>query len=146
MLKEIQINKKKKLVFCMDEDYHVFAELPISTDYYEGENEDGQEYSNAEDGVYTLNRVDIDYPNAVTAAYGWGYINIDYRGRALHGGGTNLGFAGATEPFQATLMPTLGCFRMFNADVFWLCHQAERSRQDGIDVVIHVVSGEDDDA
>lgn len=145
MLKEIQVDKKKKIVFCMDENYHVFAELPIGTDYYEGTNEDGQEYSNAEDGVYALNRVDIDYPDAVTAPYGWGYINIDYRGRALHGGGANLGYPGYAEPFQEELKPTLGCFRMYNADIFWLAHQAERSRKNGIDVVIHVVGGEDDD-
>lgn len=140
MLKEIQINKTKSLVFCMDEDYHVFAELPMCTEFYAGYNDNGQEYSNAEDGVYPLNRVDIDYPDVVTASYGWGYINIDYRGRALHGGGAILGQIESKKPFQRELTPTLGCFRMYNADVFWLCHQAERSRSAGIDVVIHVVS------
>ena len=43
MLKEIQVNKSKKMVFCMDEDYHVFAELPIGTEFYEGYNDNGEE-------------------------------------------------------------------------------------------------------
>ena len=47
---------------------------------------------------------------------------------------------GAVQPYQSELMPTLGCFRMYNADVFWLCHQAVLSRNNGIEVVIHVVS------
>jgi hypothetical protein len=140
MLKEIQVNKTDKKVYCMDEDYHVFAELPIGTEFYEGYNDNGEEYSNAEDGIYPLNRVDIDYPDNVTPSYGWGYINIDERGRALHGGGANLGHIGAVQPYQSELMPTLGCFRMYNADVFWLCHQAELSRNNGIEVIIHVVS------
>ena len=124
----------------MDESYHVFAELPIGTEFYEGYNDNGEEYSNAEDGIYPLNRVDIDYPDNVTPSYGWGYINIDERGRALHGGGANLGHIGAVQPYQSELMPTLGCFRMYNADVFWLCHQAVLSRNNGIEVIIHVVS------
>jgi len=141
-LKEIQIDKTKKIVFLMDLDYHVFAELPMLTDFYEGTNEAGQEHSNAEDGVYRDTVwCDIDYPDEddLSASYGWGYLNIDDRGRACHGGGSNLGWDGAMEPFQK-LLPTYGCFRMYNADVFWMCLHYRRAKAAGIDVVVHVVS------
>ena len=140
MLKEIQINKSDRKIYCMDEDYNTFATLPVGTEFYPGYNENGEPYSNVPDGVYPVSWIDIDYPDNMTTAYGWGYINIDERGRALHGGGGNLGPVGALEPYQRELCATLGCFRMYNADVFWLCHQARRSINNGIDVVIHVVS------
>ena len=140
MLKEIQVNKTKKMVYLMDEDYHVYAEFPVGTDFYEGTNEDGEPYSNVDDGTYNLNRVDIDYPDNVSAAYGWAYINLDERGRAIHGGGSNLGYVGALEPIQSELCATLGCFRMRNVDVFWLAIHANYARDNGVDVVIHVVS------
>ena len=140
MLKEIQINKTKKRCYAMDESYNIMADLPIGVEFYDGYNENGQPYSNADDGVYALNYVDIDYPNALTAGFGWGYIGIDERGRALHGGGANLGCVGALEPIQSQLCATLGCFRMYNVDVFWLAHHAKYARDNGVDVVIHVVS------
>ena len=141
-LKEIQINKTEKRVYLMDMDYHVFAELPMSTDYYEGTNSAGLAHGNAEDGVYRDTVwCDIDYPNEddLSASYGWGYLNIDGRGRALHGGGSNLGWDGSMEPFQE-LLPTLGCFRMHNADVWWMCQHYRRAKAAGIDVIVHVVS------
>ena len=141
-LKEIQINKTEKKIYLLDLDYHVFAELPMITDYYDGTNEAGQEHSNAEDGVYRETVwVDIDYPDEddLSAAYGWGYLNIDGRGRACHGGGSNLGWDGSMEPFQE-LLPTLGCFRMYNADVFWMCHHWRRSVAAGLNPCVHVVS------
>ena len=140
MLKEIQINKTTKTVYCMDEGYHVFAELPVGTDYYEGFNENGEPYSNVPDGIYPVTWIDIDYPNNVTSAYGWGYINLDSRGRAVHGGGGNLGWAGSIAPYQRELCATLGCFRMYNADVFWLCNQAKHAIDNGVNVIVHVVS------
>ena len=140
ILHEIQINKTKKRVYALDENYEVYATFVISTDYYDGYNDNGQPYSNADDGVYSLNYVDIDYPNALTSSYGWGYIGIDERGRALHGGSANLGYIGAIEPIQSALLPTLGCFRMRNVDVFWLAHHAVFARDNGVNVVIHVVS------
>ena len=141
-LKEVQINKTTKIVYLLDMEYHVFAELPMSTEFYEGENSEGQERGNAEDGVYRETVwTDIDYPDDddLSAAYGWAYLNIDDRGRACHGGGSNLGWDGAMEPFQQ-LIPTLGCFRMFNADVFWMCQHWRRSVAAGLDPVVHVVS------
>ena len=141
ILHEIQINKTKKRVYALDENYEVYANFVIGTDYYDGYNDNGEPYSNVDDGVYPLNRVDIDYPNALTAAYGWSYINIDIeRGRALHGGGTNLGYVGANEPIQSELCATYGCFRMRNIDVLWLATHAEYARSKGVSVVIHVVS------
>jgi len=140
MLKEIQVNKTEKKVYLMDESYHTYAELPIGTDYYEGYNENGDPYSNVDDGVYPVTWIDIDYPDALTSAYGWGYINLDERGRALHGGGGNLGYVGAVSPYQAKLCATLGCFRMFNVHIFFLCHEAKFARDNGLDVIVHVVS------
>ena len=141
-LKEVQVDKTKKRVYLLDAEYHVFAELPMSTDYYEGSNEAGLARGNAADGVYRETVwCDIDWPNEddLSAAYGYAYLNIDGRGRALHGGGSNLGWDGAMEPFQQ-LLPTLGCFRMYNADVWWLCQHWRRSVAAGIDPVVHVVS------
>ena len=141
-LKEIQINKTEKKIYLLDLDYHVFAELPMSTDYYEGYNEYGQEHSNAEDGVYRESVVcDIDWPEEddLSASYGYAYLGIDNRGRACHGGGANLGWDGAMQPFQE-LLPTLGCFRMYNADVWWMCQHWRRSVAAGLNPCVHVVS------
>ena len=140
MLKEIQINKTEKKLYCMDEDYHVYAEFPIGTDYYEGYNENGDPYSNVDDGVYPVTWIDIDYPSALTSAYGWGYINLDDRGRAVHGGGGNLGYIGAVAPYQDQLCATLGCFRMYNVHIFFVCHEAKHAKKNGVDVIVHVVS------
>lgn len=142
MLKEVQVNKTEKMVYLLDESYEVFAKLPISTDFYEGSNNAGLARGNAEDGVYRESVwSDIDWPNEddLSAAYGWAYLNIDSRGRALHGGGSNLGWDGAMEPFQE-LLPTLGCFRMYNADIFWLCQHWRRSVAAGLEPVVHVVN------
>ena len=142
MLKEIQVNKTERMVYCLDERYHVFAELPMSTDFYAGVNNAGLARGNAADGVYRETCwSDIDYPDQddLSAAYGWAYLNIDGRGRALHGGGSNLGWDGAMAPFQE-LLPTMGCFRMHNVDVFWLCHQWQRSVAAGLEPCVHVVS------
>lgn len=141
-LKEIQINKTEKRVYLMDMDYHVFGELPMSTDYYEGTNEAGQPHSNAEDGIYRDTVwCDIDWPDEddLSDSFGYAYLNIDSRGRAAHGGGANLGHDGAMQPFQE-LLPTYGCFRMYNADVWWMCKHYRRAKAAGIDVVVHVVS------
>lgn len=139
MLKEVQVNKTEGKVYLLDENYDVFGVLPISTAYYQ----DTGDRSNAEDGIYRDTVwSDIDYPDDedLSSAYGWAYLNIDERGRALHGGGSNLGWEGAMEPFQQELMPTLGCFRLYNADILWLCYQWERAKAAGADPCIHVVS------
>ena len=144
MLKEIQVNKTKCEVYAMDEDYNIMATLPCSITFYPGYNSAGQPRCNAEDGVYYAGDtvwVDVDWPDEsdLSSAYGWGYINIDERGHALHGGGSNLGWDGAMEPYQ-DLLPTEGCFRMHNADVYWLALQAQRSIAAGTGLVVHVVS------
>ena len=141
-LKELQINKTTKRAYLLDPDYHVFAELPISTDYYEGTNNAGLARGNASDGAYRETVwCDIDYPDQedLSDAYGWAYLNVDGRGRAVHGGGSNLGHERAMEPFQ-DLLPTYGCFRMHNVDIFWLCHQWQRSVAAGLNPCVHVVS------
>ena len=142
-LKKIKIDKTKKRVFLMDLEYNVFADLPMSTDFYEGENDAGEARGNAEDGVYRDTVwCDIDWPNEddLSDSFGYAYLNIDSRGRAAHGGGANLGHDGAMQPFQEELLPTYGCFRMYNADVWWMCQHYRRAKAAGIDVVVHVVS------
>jgi len=142
VLKEIQVNKTAKKVYAMDEFYDIMATFPIGTEFYPGYNDAGEPRCNAPDGVYTDTVwVDVDWPDAddLVPGYGWGYINITDRGHALHGGGANLGEEGAMEPFQP-LLPTLGCFRMHNADVYWLALQAQRSIAAGVELVVHVVS------
>lgn len=141
-IKEIQINKTKEELYVMDESYETKATLPIGIAFYEGFNDSGQARGNAADGVYKETVwSDIDYPaeEDISAGYGWAYLNIDGRNRALHGGGSNLGWDGSMEPFQE-LLPTLGCFRMHNVDIFWLCHHWNRSVAAGKEPVIHVVS------
>ena len=142
-LKEIQINKTEKVVYALNTDYEVFHKYAMNTEFYPGTNEYGQPRDNAKDGVYKNGTyTDIDYPNEpdLNSGYGWAYINIDDRGRALHGGGANLGWDEALKPFQSELLPTLGCFRMNNADVFHLALMVRRARKKGVEVVIHVVS------
>ena len=138
MLKEVQVNKTEKKVYLLDENYEVFGVLPISTDFYQ----DTGERKHADDGVYRDTVwYDIDYPDDEdrSAAYGWAYLNIDTSGRAIHGGGANLGWYGSQEPFQE-LLPTLGCFRMHNVDVFWLVHHWQEAVKNNMDPCIHVVS------
>lgn len=147
MLKELQVNKTKKTAYCLDENYHVFADLPIGTAYYEGTNDAGQARGNAEDGVYRETVwIDIDYPDAddLSDGFGWAYLNIDSRGRALHGGGANLGHEGAMEALQP-LLPTYGCFRMHNIDILWLCYHWNQAVAAGLEPCIHVMSEEEDD-
>lgn len=142
-LKEVQVNKTEEKIYMMDLEYHVFAELPCSTEFYPGYNDAGEPRDNPADGVYKDTCwVDIDYPNEddYCMAYGYAYLNVDSRGRALHGGGSILGEEDALAPFQSRLVPTEGCVRMFNADVWWLCQHWRRSVQAGISPVVHVVS------
>jgi hypothetical protein len=142
-LKEVQVNKTECKIYLMDLEYHVFAELPCSTEFYPGVNDAGLPRDNPADGVYKDSVwFDIDYPNDsdLGPAYGWAYLNIDDRGRALHGGGSILGWDEALEPFQERLTPTEGCIRMYNADIFWLCQHWKRSVKAGITPVVHVVS------
>ena len=51
-LKEVQVNKTEQRVYLMDLEYHVFAELPCSTDFYPGFNDKGEPRSSPADGVY----------------------------------------------------------------------------------------------
>lgn len=142
MLVEIQVNKTQKKVYALNEDYDIIAQFPCGTAFYPGENEYGQPYSNAENGTYNDGCVYAEAGGPYNDEehctwYGWGYINIDSRGRAIHGGGSNLGEA-YNDPYQR-LMPTLGCFRMHNADVYWLALQFLDSQEQGVKPCITVV-------
>lgn len=135
MLVEIQVNKTEKMVYAMDENYDTIAKFPCGADVVEGYNENGLPYTNVPDGVYddSYVYVDIDGTESTDVVYGWAYINIDNRYRALHGG-RNL------EPYQDELKATYGCFRMYNADVLWLAYQFQASEKKGRKPVITVVS------
>lgn len=135
MLVEIQVQKQKQMCYALDETGHVIAQFPISTEFYPGFNEYGQPRSNAENGIYAGDTVWAQ-AGKQEPAFGLGYINIDYRGRALHGGGSALD--DPYEDFQP-LLPTYGCFRMHNADVEWLSKMFLRSISLGTKPIIHVV-------
>ena len=135
MLAEIQVQKKNKLVYALDESYNIIACMPCSTDFYPGYNEYGQPRGNAENGVYRDANVWAQ-AGRQEPAYGNGYINIDDRGRALHGGGSNL--EDPYEDFQP-LLPTYGCFRLRNADIEWLAKMFVHSCELGLKPCIHVV-------
>lgn len=139
MLQEIQINKDKRMVYAMDENYDVISRYPCSTAYYAGYNEYGQPYCNAANGTYSDNNVyaEANGEGHWERAYGWAYINIDDRGHALHGGGSNLG-DDYNLPYQP-LLPTLGCFRMYNADVYHLALMFLEAENQGHTPVITVV-------
>jgi len=139
MLVEVQVNKTEDKVYLLDENYDIFGVLPMSKEFIQ----DNGNRSNADDGVYRETVwCDIDYPNDedLSAAYGFAYLNVDERGRALHGGGSALGWDEALQPFQSELMPTLGCFRLYNADIWWLCQHWQRAKAAGYDPCIHIVS------
>lgn len=136
MLAEIQVQKEKHKVYALDEHGEVIAHFPCGTDFYPGVNEYGQPRGNAENGVYNDSNVWAEVGDC-GRAYGKGYINIDKRGRALHGGGSNL--ENPYEDFQP-LLPTYGCFRMHNADVEWLAKMFLHSIELGLKPCVHVVA------
>jgi len=149
MLKEVQVNKEEDKVYAMDEEYNVIAEYEMSKDFWPGENSAGEEFCNAQKGKYDLTDQEVDadgpYSNDGTRdlardvlPYGWGYINIDARGHALHGGGSNLGWPDSDAPRQE-LTKTQGCFRMYNEDVFELAKMILKARSSGIKVELTVV-------
>lgn len=140
MLAEIQINKSESRVYAMDERWQVIATYKCGCDFYDGYNENGEPYCNAPDGVYNDESVWAEAKGVDNGEppYGWAYINIDSRGHALHGGGSNLG-SGYNEPFQS-LTPTLGCFRMYNADVYHLALMFLEAQNMGTKPCITVVS------
>lgn len=135
MLAEIQVQKLNKMCYALDELGKVIARFPISTDFYPGVNEYGQPRGNAENGIYNDSNVWAQ-AGRQEPAFGNGYINIDDRGRALHGGGSNL--EDPYEDFQP-LLPTYGCFRMRNADIEWLAKMFLHSIDLGIKPIIHIV-------
>ena len=142
MLREIQVNKSERIVYAMNEDYEVIAKYPCSCAYYAGYNEYNQPYCNADNGTYMGEQVyaEANGKDHWETAYGWAYINIDTRGHALHGGGTNLG-EDYNQPYQS-LLPTLGCFRMHNADVYHLALMFLDAEEKGHKPVITVVENE----
>lgn len=139
MLQEIQVNKQQRIVYAMDENYNLIAQYPCSCSYYSGYNENGEPYSNAENGVYENGiYAEIYGTESTDVVYGWAYIDLGTdngnagRGRALHGGRD-------LEPYQPYLQPTLGCFRMYNNDILHLANMYKFATDNGVKVVITVV-------
>ena len=139
MLRQILINKTDRKVFALDENGDLISKYDCSTAYYPGYNEEGLPYSNAEDGLYEGNNVYAEIYNDEERepAYGCAYINIDDRGRALHGGGSCL-----DDPYEdyQELVPTLGCFRMYNADIVELAQMFLDAESSGFKPYIVVES------
>lgn len=91
-----------------------------------------QRFSDTPPGLYLAGQLYRDYEKPVRPgdrtlqAYGWYSIDlVDLEGQErnngrsgimIHGGGSQLGWPRAWDPYQ-TLMPTLGCIRMHNADL-----------------------------
>lgn len=138
MLREIQVNKDEQIVYAMDENYDVIAKYPCGTAYYAGYNDNGEPYGNAPEGVYDDENVWAEAKGqyANEPPYGWGYLNLDPRGRAIHGGGSNLDDPYA--PYQ-NLTPTYGCYRMHNADIYHLCLMFLDAQEKGFKPVVTVV-------
>lgn len=136
MLAEIQVQVSKRKVYALDEYGQTIAHFPCGTAFYPGVNEYGEPRGNAEPGVYNDGFVWAE-TGRQGDAYGTGYINIDARGRALHGGGTGL-----DDPYAdyQPIIPTLGCFRMYNADIEWLAKSFLHSVRLGLKPCIHVVN------
>lgn len=135
MLREIQVNKSERKVYAINDESEIIAVYDCGTSYYSGFNENGEPYSNADDGIYNDEYVyaEVYGTDSDDEVYGFAYINIDPRGRALHGGRD-------LEPYQPTLKPTLGCFRMYNADVLHLAQMFIQAENEGIKPYVHVVS------
>lgn len=141
MIVEIQVNKTKKEIYAMDENWRTVFICPCSIDFYEGYNEYGEPYCNALNGTYDNNYMYAEAKGqyADEEAYGWGYLDLgDGRGHAIHGGGSNLGYPQCYDEFQP-LLPTLGCFRVSNIDAYYLALQFNHSLAQGKRPVITVV-------
>ena len=150
MLKEIQVNKSTNTVYAMDEQYHIIGQYDMSKGFWPGKNSAGEPYCNAEDGAYHIQRGNVyaDGPysgdghrdlSGDVMPFGWGYIGLDDRGHALHGGGSNLGWPDSDTPVQE-FTKTHGCFRMHNTDIYDLALAAIEALDNGIDVVVTVIS------
>ena len=113
----------------MDEYYCVVADYPCRDAYY---NDNGLRES-IPNGTYL--HVSAEITNGkYGAAYGNFYITTgDFRGRDIHGGGSDL-----RDPFAdyQPLVPTYGCLRMYNKDGVELSQMIIDS---GNDVILTVV-------
>jgi hypothetical protein len=150
MLKAIQVNTTKNRMYAMDENCNVIAEYEVGKDFWPGQNAAGQAYCNAPNGVYHIKRENVyaDGPysedgsrdlNGDVKPFGWGYIGLDDRGHAIHGGGSNLGWPHSDAPMQE-LTKTNGCFRAHNVNIYDLALLAIESLDNKVDLVVTVVS------
>ena len=100
MIKEIQFQRSKQMMFAMNEQYQVIGQWPCKDDFVPGYNATG-ETAEVTNGAYG-------------PAYGNFYITThDPRARDVHGGGSGL-----PDPYAdyQGWIPTYGCLRMQNAD------------------------------
>lgn len=136
MLKEIQFQRSKQMIYEMDEGYNVIKEFECHDDFVAGYNEAGMPRASLPNDVYE--HVYAEYPEDAQMcngpAYGCFYIHTgDYRGRDIHGGGSGL-----PDPYanRQGWVPTYGCLRMQNVDGVELSYDIINA---GNDVVLTVV-------
>lgn len=136
MLKEIQFQRTKQMIYAMDENYNVIGEWPCHSDFYPGYNEEGDPRGSLPDGTYY--DVSAEVTNGCYGpAYGNFYISSgDPRGRDIHGGGSDL-----DDPYAdyQGWEPTYGCLRMQNADGVELSQMIIDAEDAGNDVTLTVV-------
>ena len=110
-MNSLLIDKSLDRLQCLTED-GVYAQYECRHDIWPGVNDEGQERAPLPDGDYTAN---AEPPGEDQGeAYGSFYIHTgDYRGRDLHGGGSDL-----TDPYapRQGWEATYGCIRMQNED------------------------------
>lgn len=113
MIKEIQFQRSKQMMFGMDEQYQVIGQWPCKDDFVPGYNATGDPRGSLPNGVYTGVTAEVTN-GAYGPAYGNFYITThDPRARDVHGGGSGL-----PDPYAdyQGWIPTYGCLRMQNAD------------------------------
>jgi hypothetical protein len=102
------------IVFSREDDriYYKGKSWECRHDFFQGVNSEGKIRASLPIGYYVA--VAENPPAENSYAYGTFYISTgDYRGRDIHGGGSDL-----DDPFAEYQgwEPTLGCLRMQNAD------------------------------
>lgn len=86
MIKEIQFQRSKQMMFAMDEQYQVIGQWPCKDDFVPGYNAAGDPRGSLPDGTYTSVWAEVTN-GKYGAPYGNFYITSnDPRGRDIHGG------------------------------------------------------------
>ena len=136
MLKEIQFQRQKQMIYAMDENYEVIGQWPCHSDFFPGYNEEGDPRGSLPDGTYCSVTAEVTN-GKYGPAYGNFYITTgDPRQRDIHGGGSDL-----EDPFAdyQGWEATHGGLRMQNADGVELAEMIIEAEEAGNDVTLTVV-------